>query len=450
MQTKNYYLIMALLVISTLSVSCNSISSNIDNQTISLANQTPANLASDSLKSSEFSKIEQSYRDFDNSLTDLLSELQKASDKKVNQAKINTNNFNLKVKQLITVNNDLLLRTQTPRLIRIHNEIDVLLKEIQKIIQPLNRGLTIKNVAKLQKLLALTDLPAVRRNLGSYGTVTHTAVKKRLINLNDSLRDTIQQLDIREPISIFSNVPESDIQISQARNQQIQEQKAFSTFVTFFTGVLTALLLVWMVYLYQKFRKSHTKQANYFTPNSNSRMDISQTTILQNSTVLNDIPQETILQKSTVLNEKTFLQNRTPTNLEAVTSTSSNNVKLSQQESEKQEIGNNYTNLHLVEVAETEKSINQRRCGMTTEVIVEKVLKGKGNYFIINEEGIYYLIPKPNLKITEYNYQNIEIFFKLNGYQPANSTDFKVAKRAQVAVFDQNQWLLIEFGILQF
>ncbi len=103
-----------------------------------------------------------------------------------------------------------------------------------------------------------------------------------------------------------------------------------------------------------------------------------------------------------------------------------------------------------IEVSETPESINQRRVGVHQAVILEKVGKNKGNYWIISESGISELVPKANFKINEYNYETVAILFNCQNYRQGYSTDFCLLEPAKVVSINQNNWQLQQKGELLF
>jgi len=105
---------------------------------------------------------------------------------------------------------------------------------------------------------------------------------------------------------------------------------------------------------------------------------------------------------------------------------------------------------NATEVAETADSINQRRSGVNHSVIVEKVRRGKGSYCITPQQGFFYLLPKDNLKINQFNYETVNILFECYNYQPGRSTDFRLKRPAVVASVTEDTWRLQTKGTLEF
>ncbi|MDJ0729424.1 MAG: hypothetical protein QNJ33_05455 [Crocosphaera sp.] len=100
-------------------------------------------------------------------------------------------------------------------------------------------------------------------------------------------------------------------------------------------------------------------------------------------------------------------------------------------------------------VSETKQSSEDRRLGKSKTVILEK--ERRGNYWIVEKEGMTYLIPSDNLRVNEYNYKTVEAVFECRGYQPNISSNFKLLQPAIVTETDEeNNWKLEKPGILEF
>ncbi|XHR83756.1 MAG: hypothetical protein ACFKPT_05230 [Gloeotrichia echinulata GP01] len=102
-----------------------------------------------------------------------------------------------------------------------------------------------------------------------------------------------------------------------------------------------------------------------------------------------------------------------------------------------------------IEVSETSESIDNRRLGYNKPVAVEKVGRNKGIAWVINIDSVDYLVPKPKLKINEYDYETIESLFNCKNYQSGQSKEFSVVKAAKL-VSQGETWELSEKGELSF
>ncbi|HLO85395.1 MAG TPA: hypothetical protein VK203_10340 [Nostocaceae cyanobacterium] len=456
--TKNTFrLLLSLLIISCLSVGCQGKSSDTEDLNNSVtANKTTKKPLLASRKNLESSELQKTYKDFDKSLNNFLAELQKVANeqnelaKKIAQDQVDTQTINTKLEALIQVNKNLLAQAKTQELKDSHNDIDTTLGEIQKIVKPLNRGLTTEGIKQVQELLKLTKQDRVKRNVGKFGNITNTAIKESLNNFNINLRKSIQEVETGKPETPIDYNPNRETveQLNAenttllAENQnlktEIEKIKAGSGFsgVSFFTGALSSLLAVLMFFIYKKFRTSKNNpdeqlrhNVNYKTNHYDYPPDVEEP----------DHNRITLQNKPSISRPNSAIHPPTP-----ATPTIHTPPYTPPSEPSK-----NPSNI-VAEVAETEESINQRRLGYNQAVILEKVGRGKGNYEIIDEGGIYYLIPKKNLKITEYNYETIQALFDCPAYQPTHSEKFAVIQPAKVTQISQNEWQLIEYGILRF
>lgn len=107
--------------------------------------------------------------------------------------------------------------------------------------------------------------------------------------------------------------------------------------------------------------------------------------------------------------------------------------------------------LNAVEVSETSQSIDNRLLDYNQPLALEKVSRNKGIAWVINIDGSDYLVPKPKLKINEYNYETIESLFICHGYESGVSHEFILIKPARLLVQEKGErWELSEKGELQF
>jgi hypothetical protein len=103
---------------------------------------------------------------------------------------------------------------------------------------------------------------------------------------------------------------------------------------------------------------------------------------------------------------------------------------------------------NAIEVSETEQSIDQRRLGGGQGAIIQKVRRG--NYCILNEGGVDYMVPKNNIKINEHSLNTVANLFECQGYRSGYS-GFKLMKPARVSAISRGEtWQVVERGVLQF
>ena len=103
---------------------------------------------------------------------------------------------------------------------------------------------------------------------------------------------------------------------------------------------------------------------------------------------------------------------------------------------------------NAIEVWETDQSIDQRRLGGGQGAILQKTRRGM--YWILNEGGIDYVVPKNNIKINEYSLERVTNLFECQGYRSGYS-GFKLIKPARVSAISRGEtWQVVERGVLQF
>ena len=110
----------------------------------------------------------------------------------------------------------------------------------------------------------------------------------------------------------------------------------------------------------------------------------------------------------------------------------------------------NYGSLlkNATQVSETEQSIDQRRLGGAQGAILRK--DRKGNYWVLQEGGVDYMVPKNNIKINEYSLNTVANLFECQGYRSGYS-GFQLIKPARVSAISRGEtWQLVELGVLQF
>jgi outer membrane murein-binding lipoprotein Lpp len=101
-----------------------------------------------------------------------------------------------------------------------------------------------------------------------------------------------------------------------------------------------------------------------------------------------------------------------------------------------------------IEVSETEESISNRLFSTSNAVVLEN--RRHGDYLIVKETKVDYLVPQPNLNINESNYSSVEALFECHNYSPTYS-DFKLVKPARVlGILGGINWCLEKKGILEF
>ena len=102
----------------------------------------------------------------------------------------------------------------------------------------------------------------------------------------------------------------------------------------------------------------------------------------------------------------------------------------------------------IAEVSKTDQSIEQPPLGGAQGVILRKV--SRGEYCILIEGGVDYMVPKNNIKINEHNLDTVVNLFECQGYRHGYS-GFQLIKPAIVSSMSKGEtWQLVERGVLQF
>ncbi|WP_414567048.1 hypothetical protein [Nostoc sp. CCY 9925] len=103
---------------------------------------------------------------------------------------------------------------------------------------------------------------------------------------------------------------------------------------------------------------------------------------------------------------------------------------------------------NAIEVNATEDSINNNRL-TGQNILLTKITRG--NYWIVNQGGFNYLVPKKNLIINQHSYSTAEALFECWKYQPGDSRKFQLLKPAKVFELPEGEkWRLDNKGILEF
>ncbi|MBD2199433.1 MULTISPECIES: hypothetical protein [Calothrix] len=193
------------------------------------------------------------------------------------------------------------------------------------------------------------------------------------------------------------------------------------------------------------------KQSAYINDNLKTAIVTEVITEIKKYFVAN--PQENLLEKDTVPDEKpdkhrSEITQTRETQSQQVFSQSSNEYQLPWVSKYNQ--NPDYFATFALEVSATEESINQRRLGTNQAVIIEKVKKGRGNYWLLADTNEHYLVPKGELKINQYNLPTIAALFQCTGESPENSQKFTLVRPAMVFPIESEKWQLETVGMLKF
>jgi cell division protein FtsB len=104
----------------------------------------------------------------------------------------------------------------------------------------------------------------------------------------------------------------------------------------------------------------------------------------------------------------------------------------------------------LTVVSEDATNINDRRSGDSTDIILSE--SRNGNYWLVKEGDITYLIPRPKVKIQEHNIRTVRGLFDCSSFEP-DYHSFTVLQPAIVSVqsmADGLKWKVEQKGELKF
>lgn len=101
----------------------------------------------------------------------------------------------------------------------------------------------------------------------------------------------------------------------------------------------------------------------------------------------------------------------------------------------------------VIRVSEVKLTARDRRSGRYTRPVLEE--NRQGNYWIINQRNMIYLVPKFNMRITSRNYDAISVFFECIKYDPNSRKSFKLINPA-IVFLKGSKWELFQRGQLEF
>ncbi|MBU6344625.1 MAG: hypothetical protein KGR70_04880 [Cyanobacteria bacterium REEB494] len=101
----------------------------------------------------------------------------------------------------------------------------------------------------------------------------------------------------------------------------------------------------------------------------------------------------------------------------------------------------------VIRASEVKLTARERRSGRYTRPVLEE--NRQGNYWIINQRNMIYLVPKFNMRITSRNYDAISVFFECIKYDPNSRKSFKLINPA-IVFLKGSKWELFQRGELEF
>ncbi|MGK7874392.1 MAG: hypothetical protein AB4426_14085 [Xenococcaceae cyanobacterium] len=414
-------------------------------------------------------ELDTSYKQFKTSLEKFLVALEKIANEEISQKDVNFKTPNEKLAQLSQAIDKFQKNLQTAnRQLQmavgvIPSEIDNTIQSIEKVIQPLSNGLSIKTVYPAEESLAEESLPIIID--GSFDRETQQAID---VFLNQKIQDLEYQ--------IYRLTQELQKQGIEITIDSIKDSILLIVFIVSIIAIAAIFTLVLyldkklnLVRRFSKNTNKKKKKANNLTKlfeqisldeihkiieEEYQNINLNQNEIISSLKLAIEHSLKEILNKSNLrelpaisLSLKDQLQksvNKPPIKRKHKTLITPYDELVDTYNTNPNTLSKN-----AIKVSETEESINQHNRGGRQATALGK--DSKGNYWILTVKNFKYLVPKYNIKINKYNCKPIQALFICFGYQPEYSKKFKLLKPAVVSPGDQEeQWELKEQGVLQF
>lgn len=436
------------------------------------------------------SKLNTTYQQFQDSLNNLLKELDKVAKDKRNADNAILRDTNAKLRAFYQAKLEFQANLQTSalplpdNLIQISAEIDMMIQDLFQVIQPLDNGLKPENVRQIQEFLgffAKRDIST--QYYGIYGLTTQEEVALFLNGKNRLLEQKLNQLkQLLLPILALQGTSPSNqgnnaqidtlikqVEVLQQNNQKLQQQTNQLKYYLSFSLLVILLIMGSMFILLYKILITVEMNSNksFATYNlTNNDLQIIEEEVLEKIS-------QTLLFKGNHQDNFGDNENYLTSPKSSANHTNSNNQFYGLDESLlNQDIPvawNDHTPHFVNAYDQLVESYNQNPQSLAeaeTTIIanlmnnhVAEVPFGTtffkksnvGDYWIIVVDKLEYLVPKPNLKITETSYQSLECLFTCYGYKPQVNNQLKLLKPARVAATDEaDTWELIQQGIVEF
>jgi hypothetical protein len=402
---------------------------------------------------SEVSQLRTISSEFKVALDELLIQLQQVVNKKIDKKDVNSSATLEKLQQLSLENNNFRKKILVSDVTSSNfKNIDNTIQDIFKVIEPLKSGLDFQAIKQIQETLGIDKKPEVSRNKGSFGKITQGEIQEYLTQKSEELNNQIQQLEtVPTDTKPIENIPNNNRNLG-VENQNSQKSSfglLALSLVSFVAGIIIGAIAMFIYKdRYANPKQEHRNNKENFAPNKQVSSHLEESASPQISIMQHTSPSPT---KGIEITPLKFSE-------ELYTPDSHSQQRIANENFNSPEsilVGayNKNRNSLLkiaIEVSETEESINQRRVGSDRAAILEKVGKGKGNYWIVSEQGVDYLLPKGNIKINEYNYETVEALFDCHSYRPGYSSDFQLVRPARVSAIGQQMWELADYGVLEF
>ena len=423
--------------------------------------------------------IQETYKQFQELVKIFLGEIYEVRNDLKARESLNTYEINQKLKEIEAKVNQYKnnLPTTNAQVSELFDEINLIVKEIKPITEQLKEGLGKETIGKLQINLGYLVSGPSDPFYGALGPNTRARIKESLRGKGQQLEDKLTQLSkateqVRklpstktiEALNTKALVNKNEIEIEKLNNELKNISNGLNQLKTsllmlwilviIIVLVLAGIMLNLVVEASQSRRRKKLTQERNNIANSTDNFDI-QELIFAVDDKVEDIYEK--LEKMSNLWETQWrnLQNQTNDIQQ------SQQVKIPNDNADNKELTDSPT-LQLIseynknprsllenpiEVSETDQSIDQRHRYGSQGATFQKFRKG--NYWILNEGGIDYIVPKHNIKINEYNRSTVADLFECQGYIPEYS-GFKLIKPARVSAISGGMWQLVEPGVLQF
>ena len=421
--------------------------------------------------------ISQAFRDLKDAIKSFNDDIREVVTGNKNQDEVNSKNI---LKKLDNLNKELASLPENDQISKIVNNINSTISELDKIIKPLENGLTNDSVAQVQKDLNSFKKRSIKDNFyGSFGQTIQEEIQEEIELFTNnkikeldtqivSLESLLNKKEVKTTNAISSQPKKSP---SKAKNDGLELNAVKSslrnlTITVIILGFILLGLIIFCIYRIITLVEQQRQITNSLRNNHNQKfIDIDKFQI-----ELNEIYKRVNNFDARLKQIESSSHNKTPSNY----SSTSQNSPTSQPRTEpvyqpQTRIYQSYqlanisnTNIGLVSayninpnslseqatiVSESNFTAQQRRLGKNIQSILES--DNRGNYWIIIENNDEYLVPKANMRINEHNYLTISTFFNCSGYNSNSPNNFTLVKPAKVYRRGE-QWELIEIGELQF
>ena len=436
-------------------------SQKVDNVTLT---KNPANNPQD--LSHNIEELEASYNNFQQALDKFLIELKHNFSNNSSEQDINLyKNVNKKLEEFrqvfdktsINIKNDNhKLPTEIEEAI---NKLETTIKKLEKVISPFQDGVNRKAL----------DIVAKELNIKSYNLVSNNTYEE----IDDFL--VKKKSKITEIFKILKDeFPDQTLVKIQKLEQQSQNTSNLQKTLTIILIITLCLAVAVMIVLLDKI----LEKDQIFQGSSNNQIELEPSEIPDSEDRQKSI--ELTNKLDNIIEKQSHHIHELETRLQAIENNSKYNHNSQQSNNDyyprsnkfNPDKGNNlseskrilpYKNLVnsynynyqfflnknlIIKVSESETSINSQNKNSTS--ILENT--NNGNYWIIKQKEIYYLVPKIDIIINQYNYNTLKKLFICFKEQSENYRKFQILKPAIVINSSENdkEWKLKEKGVIQF